>query len=72
MEWGIIASVLVAIALFVLGAMVLFGSLAGLLVWLIKRSFASGGRHVCPMPGCPFAKAMESELHTAEHEVLAA
>ncbi len=59
MDWGIVVSVLVAIALFVLAAMAIFGLLFLVLARGVKRQIEAGGTPRCPIPGCPFHKGME-------------
>ena len=66
MDWGIVVSVLVAMALFLVGLMVL-GAAAGTLFFRMMLR-KPGGEMKCPMPGCPFHNAMEKALHEAEEE----
>lgn len=66
MDWGTVLAVLVAMAIF-LAALILIGGTAGFLMMrkMFRKGAEGGG---CPMPGCPFGKAMEEHLGEAEEE----
>ena len=66
MDWGTVAAVLVAIAIFMGAVMVIFGTGGVLMMRVMFRKAAEATR--CPIPGCPFAKAMEDALHEAGRE----
>ena len=59
MDWGIVASVMVGIILFLVAAIVLAVSMFSLISWRIKRQTRSGGTAATRMPSCPFARSSE-------------
>ncbi|MFQ5906563.1 MAG: hypothetical protein ACE5JA_08320 [bacterium] len=66
MDWGIVASVLVAIPLFILGMITIVALAFGLIARSMRRKMETGGMPKCPIPGCPMAKAMEDALRAAK------
>ncbi len=66
MDWGIVASVLVAMVLFVLGVVVIGMSMFALMARGMKKAIASGGIPKCPMPGCPFHEDIASAIKAAK------
>ncbi len=66
MDWGTVVAVLVAMAIFMGAVMVIFGTGCVLMMRVMFRKTAEAPR--CPIPGCPFAKAMEDTLHEAGRE----
>ncbi len=59
MDWGIVASVLVGIVLFLVAAILLAISMFGLISYRIKRQIRAGGAATTKMPSCPFAKSAD-------------
>jgi hypothetical protein len=57
MDWGIVASVLVALALFVAAVGILVLTMIGLFVWLMKKKASSKGGKGFKFPGCPMMKS---------------
>ena len=68
MDWGIVASVLVAMALFILGVAVIGMSMFALMARGMKKKIEAGGVPKCPMPGCPFHKDIEGAIKAAKNE----
>ena len=68
MDWGIVASVIVAMVLFILGVVVIGMSLFALMARGMKKEIAGGGIPKCPMPGCPFHEDIESAIKSAQKE----
>ncbi len=68
MDWGIVASVLVAMILFILGVAVIGMSMFALMARGMKKTIAGGRIPKCPMPGCPFHKDIESAIKAAKSE----
>lgn len=68
MDWGIVASVLVALALFVVAIITIVALMFGLIAGSMRRQMKAGGMPKCPIPGCPMAKAMEDALRAAKRE----
>ena len=68
MGWGIVASVLVAMVIFILGIKVIGMSMFALMAVGMKKKIASGGIPKCPMPGCPFHKDTENAIKIAKSE----
>ena len=66
MDWGTVIAVLVGIAVFLGAVMVIVGTGGVLMMRVMFRKTAEALR--CPIPGCPFAKAMEVALHEAGRE----
>ena len=68
MDWGTVASVIVALALLVLGMITIMVLMIGLVARGIKKKVQAGGIPKCPMPGCPFHKDIESAISAAKSE----
>ncbi len=66
MDWGTVVAVLVAMAIFIGAVVVAVGTGSALLMRVMFRKTTETPR--CPIPGCPFAKAMEDTLHEAGRE----
>ena len=66
MDWGTVAALLVAMAIFMGAVMVIFGTGGVLMMRVMFRKTAEAPR--CPIPGCPFAKTMEDASHEARRE----
>ena len=66
MDWGTVVAVLVAMAIFMGAVIVIFGAGGVLMMRVMFRKTAEAPR--CPIPNCPFAKAMEDALHEARRE----
>jgi uncharacterized membrane protein len=60
MDWGIVLSVLVALTLFVAGAITLTLTIIGLFVWRMKRHARKHGNAPFKFPGCPMMKSAHS------------
>jgi chromate transport protein ChrA len=60
MDWGIVASVLVALTLFVAAIVTLVLMMAGLFVWRIKRHVRKQGDAAFKFPCCPIMKTTQS------------
>jgi hypothetical protein len=56
MDWGIVASVMVALALFVAAIVIIVLMGIGLVVWLVKKRASSQGGGF-KFPGCPLMKS---------------
>lgn len=65
MDWGIVASVLVGLALFALGMGVIGISICVPMMRRMRRTMEAGEIPTCPMPGCPFHKEIEGALTAA-------
>jgi hypothetical protein len=57
MDWGIVVSVMVAMALFTVTAGILILMVIGLFVWRIKKHAGSQGDRGFKFPGCPLMKS---------------
>ncbi len=68
MEWGIVASVLVAMVIFILSVIVIGMSMFVLMAKGMKKKIANGEIPKCPMPGCPFHKDIEGAIKAAKSE----
>jgi len=66
MDWGIVAAVLVAMVIFILGVAIIGMSMFALMARGMKKTIASGGIPKCPMPGCPFHKDIEGAIKAAK------
>lgn len=66
MDWGIVASVLVAMVIFILGVVVIGITMFTLMARGMKQKIADGGIPKCPMPGCPFHKDIEGAIKAAK------
>ena len=68
MDWGIVASVVVAIVLMILTLVVLGISMFTLMARGMKKKVAGGGIPKCPMPGCPFHGDIENAIKASQSE----
>ncbi len=66
MDWGTVASVVVALALLVLGMITIMALMFGLAARSMKKKIQVGGIPKCPMPGCPFHKDIEGAIAAAK------
>jgi hypothetical protein len=66
MDWGTVASVVVALALLVLGMITIMALMFGLAARGAKKKIKAGGIPKCPMPGCPFHKDIEGAIKAAK------
>jgi len=66
MDWGIVASVLVAMVLFILGVVVIGMSMFMLMARGMKKKIEAGSIPKCPIPGCPFHKDIEGAIKAAK------
>jgi len=66
MDWGIVASVLVAIVIFILAIAAIGFAMFTLMARRIKKDIKAGGIPKCPMPGCPFHEDIESAIKAAK------
>jgi hypothetical protein len=57
MDWGIVASVLVALALFTAAVGIMVLTMIGLFVWLMKKKASSQGDKGFKFPACPMTKS---------------
>lgn len=68
MDWGIVASVLVALVLFAVGAaavgLSLFVPMGRRMKKAMRRTLEAGEIPTCPVPGCPFHEEIETALAT--------
>jgi hypothetical protein len=71
MDWGIVASVLVANIILMLGVAAIGALFFGFAARGIKKEMKAGGTPKCPMPGCPFHEDIESAMKAAKSEVQA-
>ena len=60
MDWGIVASVMVAMALFVAGAITLAFMIIGFFLWRMKKHARKQGNAPFKLPGCPLMKSAHS------------
>ena len=60
MDWGIVASVLVALTLFVAAIAILALMMAGLFMWRIKKHARKQGNSTFKFPCCPIMKTTQS------------
>ena len=60
MDWGIVVSVMVAMALFTVGAGILILTVIGLFVWRIKKQAGSKGGQGFKFAGCPLTKSTQN------------
>jgi len=60
MDWGIVGSVMVAMALFTAAAGILILTMIGLFVWRMKRHAGSQGGRGFKFPGCPLMKSAQN------------
>lgn len=67
MDWEIVGSVLVALALFVVAMITCCALMSTLMARGMRRKIKAGGTPKCPIPGCPMSSAMEDALRAAEH-----
>lgn len=65
-DWSIVVSVMVALALFLVGVAIIGGTACMLMMQVMFKRMANS--HKCPVPGCPFAKAMEANWSRATVE----
>ncbi len=65
MDWGTVASVLVALALLLGGMMVICVPIFVLAARGIKKKMEAGGVPRCPIPGCPFHSDIEKAVKAA-------
>jgi len=68
MDWGIVASVIVAMVFLIVGMIAIMGLMFGLAAKGMKKKIEAGGIPKCPMPGCPFHKDIESAIKAAKSE----
>jgi len=57
MDWGIVGSVMVAMALFTVAAGILIITMIGLFVWRMKKHAGSQGGGGFKFAGCPLTKS---------------
>jgi len=68
MDWGIVASVVVAVVLLI-AALVIIGILVfKLAARRMRRQAQAGGIPKCPIPGCPCHKEIENALSATKSE----
>jgi hypothetical protein len=60
MDWGIVGSVMVAMALFAAAVVILVLMMIGILVWRIKKHAGIQGSRGFKFPGCPLMKSAEN------------
>ena len=60
MDWGIVASVMVAMLLFAVAAGILIFTMIGLFVWRMKKHAGSQGGKGFKFPGCPLMKSTQN------------
>jgi len=60
MDWGIVGSVMVAIALFAVAVVLLASVVIGLFVWRMKKRAGSQGGRGFKFPGCPLMKSAQN------------
>ncbi len=65
MDWGIVASVVVGIVLFLVAVIILAVSMFSLISLRIKRQIRNGDTATTKMPSCPFAKSTEQPAPVA-------
>ena len=57
MDWGIVGSVMVAMALFAVAVVLLASVVIGLFVWRMKKQAGSKGGSGFKFSGCPLTKS---------------
>ena len=72
MDWGTVASVVVALAIFVVGAMTVGVLMFGLAARGMKKAIVVGGTPKCPMPGCPFHEDIANAIAASKSGATAA
>ena len=60
MDWGIVGSVMVAIALFAVAVVLLASVVIGLFVWRIIKHAGIQGSGGFKFPGCPLMKSAQN------------
>ena len=60
MDWGIVGSVMVAMALFAVAFVLLASVVIGLFVWRMKKHAGSQGGGGFKFPGCPLMKSTQN------------
>jgi heme/copper-type cytochrome/quinol oxidase subunit 2 len=60
MDWGIVVSVMVAMALFMVAVGILVLMVIGLFVWRMKKHAGSQGGRGFKFPGCPLMKSAQN------------
>ena len=60
MDWGIVVSVMVAMALFTVAAGVLILMVIGLFIWRMKKHAGSQVGSGFKFPGCPLTKSAQN------------
>jgi hypothetical protein len=60
MDWGIVGSVMVAMALFTMATGILIFTMIGLFVWLMKRRAGNQGGRGFKFQGCPLTKSAQN------------
>ena len=60
MDWGIVVSVMVAMALFTVAAGILIFTMIGLFMWRMKRRAGSQSGGGFKFPGCPLTKSAQN------------
>jgi hypothetical protein len=60
MDWGIVVSVMVAMALFAVAIVILASVVIGLFVWSMKKHAGSKGGSGFKFPGCPLMKSTQN------------
>ena len=60
MDWGIVVSVMVAMAFFTVAVGILILTMIGLFMWRMKRHADSQGSGGFKFPGCPLTKSTQN------------
>jgi hypothetical protein len=60
MDWGIVGSVMVAMALFGVAVVILASAVIGLFVWRMKKHAGSKDGSGFKFPGCPLTKSTQN------------
>jgi hypothetical protein len=60
MDWGIVGSVMVAMALFTVAVVILASAVIGLVVWRMKKHAGNKDGGGFKFPGCPWTKATQN------------
>jgi hypothetical protein len=60
MDWGIVGSVMVAMALFAVVVVLLASMVIGLFVWRMKKHAGNQGGGGFKFPGCPLMKSTQN------------
>jgi len=60
MDWGIVVSVMLAMALFTVAVGILVLMVIGLFVWRMKKHAGSQGGRGFKFPGCPLMKSAQN------------